>query len=169
MKKRPKVVKKGYINIYSKLSPQENRQIYYKTLYKKQHPDWDDTLVYLSEKLNKYLNKGSTLLDIGCGNGSYLVDENRSKIGKAIGIDVDRKSVEKNVSMDEIKITAGDTFPFKDNSFDFTVSLWLLEHLVAPKLHFSEVNRVLKKGGKYLFATPNTCYPPLYINKLLLC
>src|SRR3989344_278280 len=43
-KPKSKILKHGYINIYSKLTGQEKRQIYYKTLYKKNNPEWNQSL-----------------------------------------------------------------------------------------------------------------------------
>ena len=163
---KSKVLKSGYINIYSKLSPQESRQIFYKTLYKTINPKWDESMVYLSKKLKKYLRGKEVLLDVGCGNGNYLIDENRSEIAWAVGIDANKNSVKKNQCLDEIVISDIENLPFKDNSFDIVLSLWVLEHLGNPKLAFSEIKRVLKKGGKFLFVTPNYKFLPLKIGKI---
>jgi SAM-dependent methyltransferase len=45
--------------------------------------------------------------------------------------------------------------PFRSGSFDVVGSAWVLEHLDHPGLVFSEVHRVLRKGGSFVFLTPN--------------
>ena len=47
------------------------------------------------------------------------------------------------------------TPPFAAGSFDVVASAWVLEHLDHPGLVFSEVRRVLVKGGRFVFVTPN--------------
>jgi SAM-dependent methyltransferase len=158
---KSKVRKKGYINIYSKLTNQEKRQIYYKTLYKHQYPDWDETLVYLSKRLSTFLSGKEKLLDFGCGNGNYLIDENRDKISMAVGVDIDEVYVKKNICLDKVIINDSKNLPFEDNTFDVLTSLWVLEHLKHPQNAFNEMYRVLKFGGKLLFCVPNYNYLPI--------
>lgn len=152
---RSKILKRGYINIYSHLTSQERRQIYYKTLYKKNNPDWDDGMVYLSQYLGKILKSDSRFLDIGCGNGNYLVDENRRKISWAVGIDMNERSTEKNICLDQIVYGNIEKLPFPDKSFNIVVSLWTLEHLKNPDRVLREIHRVLRKGGVFIFISPN--------------
>ena len=45
-------------------------------------------------------------------------------------------------------------FPLEDNSFDHCVALNVLEHIFKFENVFKEVNRVLKQGGTFVFATP---------------
>ncbi len=166
LKPKSKILTHGYINTYSELNSQEKRQIYYKSLYKKENPLWDESMVYLSKILGSIDNNNLVLLDAGCGHGSYLVDENRSKISRALGVDISNESVSKNISLDEIKITDLEHLPYKDNYFDVVVSLWVIEHLKNPQVVFEEILRVLKKNGLFLFATPNKFYLPLFIAKI---
>lgn len=176
---RSKVIDSGYINIYSELNPKERRQIYYKTKYKEQHPDWDETQVFLS---NEFKNKAKpssevkpgiqvspsiVVLDAGCGHGNYIIDENRKDISWAVGVDVSEEAVTDNVCLDEIKISDLSKLPFENNSFDIIISLWVLEHLIEPEAVFSEINRVLKPSGTFMFATPNKNFLPLALVQFL--
>jgi len=143
-----------YIKVYSQLTPQEERLLHYKRLYKKINPKWDDSLIILKKFFAAYLKPGMEVLDAGCGNGNYVIDEYRKRIKKAVGIDVSKQSVKKNICLDEILIGNLEKMPFKNNSFDAVLSLWVIEHLKNPAKVFSEVFRVLKPGGAFLFVTP---------------
>ena len=43
---------------------------------------------------------------------------------------------------------------FEDNSFDLVISEAVIEHINSPLKSFIEVNRVLRKNGKYIFSIP---------------
>ena len=45
--------------------------------------------------------------------------------------------------------------PLKDLFSDIVLSFYVLEHIPDADAHLSEVRRVLKLGGFYLFQTPN--------------
>ncbi len=161
---KSKILEKGYINIYSELNPKERKQIYFKTLYKKDQKDkWDDTQVYLTKAFSSLNKKYPKILDAGCGNGNYVIDENRKIITSAIGIDVLPEYTKKNVCLDKIVFGNLEKLPFKNNSFDSVISLWVLEHLENPSEVFKEIHRVLKPHGLFFFATPNSNYLPLKI------
>jgi SAM-dependent methyltransferase len=161
------ILEKGYINVYSVLHPKERRQLGYKRRYKKEMPAWDETLVYLASKFSSIAPENSIVLDAGCGNGNYLIDENRSKIARAVGVDVDAAFTQKNICLDEIKISDLEKLPFESETFDVTVSLWVIEHLKNPRQVFSEIYRVLKPGGIFMFATPNSNYLPLKLVRVI--
>lgn len=162
-KQKSRILKKGYINIYSKLTSQETRQVYFKNLYKQTNHHWDESLVFLAQEFKKYLKPNLQVLDIGCGNGNYVIDENRKLIEWAVGVDVDSDLVKKNICLDEIKIADASNLPFKSNSFDIVISLWVLEHLKNPPKAISEIYRVLKPTGIFMFVTPNANFLPLKI------
>jgi len=51
-----------------------------------------------------------------------------------------------------------DAYPYPDARFTTVLCCELLEHLYEDPMHLmSEVNRILKPGGRLLLSTPNTC------------
>ena len=164
---KSKIIEKGYINVYSKVNSKVKRQLMFKQQYKKDNPKWDETLVYLAKKLNSLNGNELVVLDAGCGNGNYIIDENRSKIRWAAGLDVRKEFVKNNICLDEIAIGNLENLPFEKNFYDIVLSLWVLEHLKDPQNAIKEIARVLKPGGLFMFATPNKDYFPLKIVHLL--
>lgn len=150
---RSKIFEKGYINVYSELTNQERRELFYQRKYKELNPAWDQTNIVLCQYFDKY--GGKTVLDAGCGQGNYVIDEFSNKIDFAAGVDADKESTGKNISLDEIKYSNLEAIPYPNNYFDTVISLWVLEHLKNPLKVFKEVGRVLKSGGCFIFATPN--------------
>ncbi len=165
LQEQPKsqIIEKGYINVYSTLNSKEKRQIEFKRRFKLENPAWDETLVYLAKKFSELCPKDAVILDAGCGNGNYVIDENRQKIAWATGVDVSADFTSKNVCLDEILIASLENLPFESNKFDAVISLWVLEHLENPEKVFGQIHRVLKPNGIFMFATPNSSYLPLKI------
>jgi ubiquinone/menaquinone biosynthesis C-methylase UbiE len=145
----------SYLKVYSQLTPQELRQLKAKEKYKKLNPSWDDSLIWLCRIFQSHLVPNMKVLDAGCGHGNYVIDEYRSKISRAVGIDIDPKATKKNVCLDKVVIGDLADLPFKDEYFDAVLSLWVIEHLKDPKSVFEQAYRVLKKGGVFIFVTPN--------------
>lgn len=101
--------------------------------------------------------KGLEVLDYGCGTGygTAMVAETAAT---AIGVDVAREAVGyASVRYPGPNLTfrtVSGPLPFSDASFDRVLSFQVLEH-VDPHPYLSEVVRVLRPGGRALFATPN--------------
>lgn len=164
---KSKILEKGYINIYSELNLKERRQVLYKKRYKSENPKWDDSLIYLTNKFRALCSENAIVLDAGCGNGNYVIDENRESIKWAVGVDTSEEYTKKNICLDEVKIGNLEKLPFAQGEFDVVISLWVLEHLADPNKVFAEIHRVLKPNGIFMFATPNLNYLPIKLIYLI--
>ncbi len=103
--------------------------------------------------------KKLTCLDIGCSGGiiAQVIAENFKKV---IAIDIDKQSLSiarKNYSKRNIIYKYDDAMhlSFEDESFDVVISSHTYEHVPNRKQLFSEIYRVLKKGGVCYFGGPN--------------
>lgn len=57
------------------------------------------------------------------------------------------------VSCEGVDITG--PFPYTDGSFDLVIAVEVTEHILDHENFFSEINRILKPGGKLYISTPN--------------
>ena len=98
--------------------------------------------------LSKELN-GKTL-DIGCGVKPYR--ELFTAVKEYVGMEFDSEENRKVSGVDIFY--NGKHFPFKDREFDSVIFTQVLEHIFNPDEFLSEVNRVLKIGGRVLITVP---------------
>ena len=97
-------------------------------------------------------NCSGKILEIGSGPAN---DTSRylQSLGELHGIDVDPEVLQNSA----LKTSAvfDDRFPFADATFDSCVSNYVCEHVEHPVEHLTEVWRVLRPAGAYVFRTPN--------------
>lgn len=97
------------------------------------------------------------ILEIGCGIGS-VVAELAGKGHDVIGTDISREAIAYGLEKFgdiRLEVQPAEALPYDDEAFDVVLSFDLFEHIAKIDLHVSEVNRVLRTGGHYLFQTPN--------------
>lgn len=126
----------------------ENKDLYkdlWRTKKLKSHTFW----ITWSKYKDLVPEKGGKLLDIGCGmrpripvKGSYFFDISKSSFGV----------LEANGGI----CTQGDVIdmPYDKDFFDFINAAELMEHIEDDEKAFSEVYRILKKGGYFGFSVP---------------
>ena len=102
--------------------------------------------------LDRYLDRknGLKFLDAGCGTGIMLSD--MSRFGEPTGSDYSDDALEfcrKRGLKHLVKADLTQRLPFEDESFDFVTILGVLynDAIKDDKAVFSELRRVLKKGG----------------------
>lgn len=100
----------------------------------------------------KYINKGDSILDLGCGNGRFYPFVKKIKNISYIGIDNNETLIDyaqKNYT--STKFVVGDllNIPYYDQA-DILFSIASFHHIPSSKLRnksAQELNRVLKKNG----------------------
>ncbi|VAW76809.1 hypothetical protein MNBD_GAMMA14-496 [hydrothermal vent metagenome] len=96
------------------------------------------------------------LLDIGCGNGEYLL--RMKSIGwQCKGVEFNDKAVS-ICRKHDLDIFQGDlaAASFNDASFDFVTAHHLIEHVPDPHTLMKEIVRITRPGGFVLIRTPNS-------------
>lgn len=118
---------------------------------------------FLTEMAQKWIPQGAHILDLGCGQGlsSYLLWQSGYKV---TGIDLSEQLISiarARYARENIRFFVGDAeeLKFADEEFDAVVSWALVEHLVHVEKAFSEMQRLVKKGGVVIIFASNMISP----------
>lgn len=143
------------------------RQEKFREEYKKINKKWNDSVSIYKDIVKSLINSETTVLEAGCGFSNMYREE--YKLAKrVIGVDISAEYLNANDTIDEKIVSDLSHFPqVQDETVDIIISSWVLEHLESPEKVFSEFSRVLKKGGKVVFITPNARNYVVILNKLI--
>lgn len=143
-----------------------DRQNHWREVYRTANPGWRPATEVFAALARERLHRESRVLDLGCGRGG-LVEQLALPVNLVVGVDPDM------VSLREHRLAAlpraaafSDALPFVSGSFDIVTASWLLEHLDSPEYTFGEIGRVLRRGGAFVFITPNARHPLAQINRV---
>ena len=115
--------------------------------YYKEYDNWFEINknIYASELecVKKAVPETGEGIEIGVGTGRFA-----SKLNIRFGIDPSAQmlGIAKKRGVNCVK-AFGENAPFKDNVFDFAVVLFTLSFVKNVNKVFSEINRIVKKGG----------------------
>lgn len=106
--------------------------------------------------------KGRKIIDIGSGQGGTVL-ESLIRGADAIGIEPGDEFAKlsemrlKDAGFDKNRIfkCGGEKLPFDNDTFDYAISLQVLEHVKDPKKIIEEIYRVLKPGGQCFIRCEN--------------
>lgn len=116
----------------------------------------DECLRMITPALKSKLKKGSSILDLGCGNGRLLYPLSlRYRSVNFVGVDFSAAMLRFAMDGKNIMYARNDgvTIPFDDNYFEGGYSMIMFQHIPNENFegYLKEVYRVLKPGGIFIF------------------
>ncbi len=131
--------------------------------YIDQEDCFEEKLGFVFKIINQTPSSG---LDIGSSAGGLSVALAKKGVRmhgiepSVSGIEVSKlRAARKKIDNVDFIQGVGEHLPFEDESFDFVISLAVLEHVQNVDEVISETYRVLKPGGKVYFEVPNNIFP----------
>jgi SAM-dependent methyltransferase len=119
-------------------------------------PRWIDGTTEFHRLCARHIATGARILEIGAGppnpTSAFL-----SSLGELHGVDPGAE-IRSNGALAQAHVIDGDAYPYGDATFDAAVSNYVVEHVADPVAHLSEVKRVLRSGGVYIFRTTNVIH-----------
>ncbi len=159
------------LGILDSQESQEKVEKYYKEDYRKEssstlnsgtdpEKEFESQVNFQESRLdliNPYINKNSTVLDIGCSSGMFMYHL-KDKVKEIIGIDFDITASEYASKKCNCKTYSTDITetPIEEESIDVICCFQTLEHLKEPIKFINTIKKYLKKDGKIMIEVPNT-------------
>ena len=114
------------------------------------------------KKYRDWSLNGARLIDVGAGQGAGVL-EALHRGANAHGIEpgpefaalARRRLDEAGYDPERVHETGGEELPFPDESFDYAISLRVLEHVEDPRPLLEEMYRVLRPGGEAVVRCEN--------------
>jgi 2-polyprenyl-3-methyl-5-hydroxy-6-metoxy-1,4-benzoquinol methylase len=140
---------------------------FYAELEKKSgyYPEWK----WENETAEKLIATGASVLDIGCGNGSFIREMIRRKKIVGTGIDTNTEAIAfaKMQQLGEFAASeAGSWSRTHENQYDIVTCFQVLEHISDPLPFLEDAIRCLRENGQLIIAVPNNI-PYLYRHDVL--
>jgi ubiquinone/menaquinone biosynthesis C-methylase UbiE len=120
----------------------------------------------LSRAVREFRKEGAKVLDVGCGGGSYAIENHlRHGISTTLCDYSEELLALARAQVSEAGVASGADFaqcsaeelPFSDGTFDFIQCMEVLEHLRHPERALAEFRRVARDGAHLIVSVP---HPP---------
>lgn len=121
-------------------------------------------LRFCLDLIGRYDLSSKKIVDIGCSNGLIAFQLRNKNIKKYLGVDLSESAIDyakKHATFGEYFVSFADKLPIPDAfGADLVFMFDIIEHVPkgSEARVLREACRVLKKGGKLLFTTPNNVF-----------
>lgn len=118
---------------------------------------WLDPNESIHQDLLRHAERGK-IAEVGCGRAQALTS-GRIDYSNYAGCDFSRDLLDRNArdfpGVNFVPLVSGGALPFETETFDFVMSVFVLEHVVRPDRFLSEMARICKPGGRIAILCPN--------------
>jgi len=117
----------------------------------------DQFRMYRARQAAKYMSEGDNILDIGCGNGRFLMHVSQYGKFNIYGTEMPGNSAERAKRVEGINIKIGqiDYDDFPNKTFQVITMFHVFEHLTEPKKTLDIISNIIKDDGYLIVSFPN--------------
>lgn len=110
-----------------------------------------------AKKISSFIPESASVLDVGCGNGSFLKSLHKNGNFKLFGIEPQGKSAERASNIKEVNLHVGylEKGLYDNSQFDFISLIHVFEHLANPSEVLEIITEISKEKGILLIEIPN--------------
>ena len=132
-----------------------------------------DAKKLLESEIFQCIETGGIGVEIGCSNGENLERLLKQHHFVAYGIDISSTAIEAaqrrfqtQAFVPKLEVMDANNLTYPDKKFDFCFGSGVIHHLQLPQA-LSEINRVLRPGGKMVFLEPLATNPFIQFYRFL--
>jgi SAM-dependent methyltransferase len=114
----------------------------------------DEEQIYNIEVINLKNVRNKSIVDIGCGAGSFL-DAIKGFATKIVAVEP-FKYYRNILELKGYKVFGYASNVTMNNQFDIATSFAVIEHVESPLDFLKDIQKLVKKGGQIIISTPNT-------------
>jgi len=120
----------------------------------------DSQFAYI-DRINAAVHSRMRWLDMGCGHQiapawTKLAESSlMARVALVVGVDRDEYNLRRHGSIRNRVLADLQALPFRDRAFDLVTANMVMEHVQEPESAVTQVARILKPGGMFVFHTPN--------------
>lgn len=116
----------------------------------------------LVDLLSSYLPQTASLIDIGCGDGTYYGHYFGNRTGLNIGADISLSALQRtrHLNLQRVVLDIEQPLPLHPASLGGALCIDVLEHLFDPESLMEEIFRILKPGSYLVVSVPNIAHFP---------
>ncbi len=106
---------------------------------------------------SRFLKNNGKVLDIGCGNGRFLLHLLKYGNFQLNGTELESNSAKRAARIPEINLKVGhlEKNSFEDESFDVVTMFHVFEHLTDPQETLKIITKIIKQDGTLIISFPN--------------
>jgi ubiquinone/menaquinone biosynthesis C-methylase UbiE len=120
--------------------------------------------------VRRQVNENTKWLDVGCGHRILgrdlepIEDDLVANAGAVVGCDLAFDGLTKHRSIRNLVQASANELPFRESTFNLVTCNMVVEHLDNPAKTFTELTRVLSRGGQLVIHTPNLLNYAVFLN-----
>ncbi len=117
----------------------------------------DKFAIHRARRLTRFLNPGTRILDVGCGDGRFLAACGKVGCFQLTGVELPGPAADRAAARTGVAVLRGglSTVGIPESTLGLVTLTHVYEHLREPDIVLSRLARIIRSGGYLYLAFPN--------------